>query len=191
VLGLQAPQPDDLLRSLEPGLGAFGEGEEVLRVPAADIVLVATGGQPLQRKLADRLQHGVARRRPVLGAPHQALVDQHGQSVQDVAVAVDHGLGGVQRPAAGEHPEPPEERLLCLAEEVVAPGDRIAQRPLAGGQVARAAGQRQPPIAQPGQQRRRREDPALGGGQLDRQRQPVQPPADVDHHPGVLGGQDE
>ena len=59
------------------------------------------------------------------------------------------------------------------------------------GQVAPAAGQQRQPVLQPGQQRRRREDLDPGRGQLDGQRQPVQPAADVGDGCGVLVGQRE
>ena len=52
--------------------------------------------------------------------------------------------------------------------------------------VARTAGQERQPFLEPRQQRRRREDPYPCRRQLDRQRQPVQPPADLRHRRGVL-----
>ena len=62
----------------------------------------------------------------------------------------------------------------------------LAQRLLPRRSVARTAGQERQPFLEPRQQRRRREDPYPCRRQLDRQRQPVQPPADLRHRRGVL-----
>ena len=65
------------------------------------------------------------------------------------------GLLDVGQPRVGEHREQPEPIALVRAEEVVAPGDRVAERLLALRQVARAAaedverGPRGAPAARP------------------------------------------
>ena len=64
-------------------------------------------------------------------------------------------------------------------EQVVAPLDRRAQRPLALGQVARAAGEERERRVEPLQQRRRGEQPHPRGGELDRERQVVEATADL------------
>ena len=51
------------------------------------------------------------------------------------------GFRRLQREAAGEDGEAAEEGLLLRGEEVVAPGDGVAHRLVAGGLVARAAGE--------------------------------------------------
>jgi hypothetical protein len=94
-------------------------------------------------------------------------------------------LGGVQCPAAAEDGQLAEQGLLGAAEEIVAPGDRVAQRPLAGRQVAPAADQQRQPPLQAGQHRLGRQQPDAGGGKLNRQRQPIQPERLSD------GGRDE
>ena len=55
------------------------------------------------------------------------------------------------------------------------------QRLVPGRLVAGAAGEQRQAALQAGQERRRRQEPAPGGGQLDRQRQAVEPPADRFH----------
>ena len=60
-----------------------------------------------------------------------------------------------------------------------------AQRLLPFRQVARPAGQQLEPSFEPGTQLRRRQDLHARGGQLDRQRQAVQPAADVGDGVGV------
>ncbi len=164
------------------------------RMPTMDRASLAALLQPLQRELADRLQHpvpGLAVERLLL--PQQALLDQRLDAVQDHQVerrqrdrrgararriAGTDRLGGLQG-AAPEDGQPPEQRLLVRRQQVVAPGDGVAQGPLAGRQVARAAGQQRQPALHPLEHRPRRQRPDAGGGQLDRQRQPVQPLADL------------
>ena len=69
-----------------------------------------------------------------------------------VCVAGD-SRGRLQREAADKDGQPAEEDLLLRGEQVVAPGDGVAHRLLAGRQVAPAAGQQRQPLLQPGQQR--------------------------------------
>ena len=113
--------------------------------------------QPLQRVLADRLQHAEARR----AGRARRLPQQAAGSARDAAAPSSRRPGrqplavrrAGRRPrrlpsaAAGEDGQPPEERLLRSVEQVVAPGDGVAQRLLAGRQVARAAGQQRQPRA--------------------------------------------
>ena len=140
--------------------------------------LLAAGHQPLPRELTHRLEHQVARLIPAVRQQvDQALVDERRHAIQHiertVAARVADLPRGVEREAAGEDGEAPEERLLVRGEQVVAPGDRVAHRLLPGRQVAVAARQERQAPLQPGQQCRRREDLDAGGGQLDRQRQAV------------------
>ena len=70
----------------------------------------------------------------VVGVDHR-LVDERDEQVEhvdglDVASGAD-ALGRVEREAAGEHREPPEQRPLALGQQVVAPVDRRLQRLLA------------------------------------------------------------
>ena len=62
-------------------------------------------------------------------------------------------LNRVQRASSDENAEEPEDAALVLVEQPVAPADRVAQRPLPRGHVARAIGEdREAPI-QAGQER--------------------------------------
>ena len=97
-----------------------------------------------------------ARRPSQLFGANEALVHQRrharprhvlGPSAPAQSVAVADGLGSLEREAAHEHAEPPKQPLLGLLQQVVAPGDRAAQRLLARGQVARAAGQQRQAVA--------------------------------------------
>ena len=99
------------------------------------------------------------------------------------------GCGGVE--AGGEDAQAVEDAALGLAEQRVGPLDRGLQRLLAAGGVGPAAGQQpEPLIEQPGDLgRAQRRHP--GGGKLDRQRDPVQAPADLAHGGHVSRAQGE
>ena len=96
-------------------------------------------------------------------------------------IATAHAVGGGERPAAGEDREPREQALLHRRKQVVAPQQRVAQRALAGGYVARTAGQQLQPALQASEDLRGRERPDPRRGELDRERQPIEPRADLRH----------
>jgi hypothetical protein len=99
--------------------------------------------------------------------------------------------GETQGEAADEDREAAEERPLLGCQEVVAPSDGVAHRLETGGQVARAAGQEREATLQPRDERCRREDARPRRRQLDRQRQPVEAPAEGGDGGGVGIGQRE
>ena len=148
-------------------------------MPAPDLVGFAARLEAFERVGADRLEHREARLAVglFLLAEHVA-VDQRREARQEVVAAAD-GLGGVERAAAVEDGEAREERLLVGAEQVVAPVDRRAERLLARGQVAWAAGEEVEALLEPGEQRLRREQLRAGGGELDREREAVEADADL------------
>ena len=198
-----------------PPVGRLRPGrqrQEVLGMPPPRRI-VAAGGQLLGRELAHRLQHREARRGVGIER-QQARRDSRLWAVSDSMTtttsgrrrAVDAGarsaarpclrhpadrLRGLQGAAADEGPEAPEDRLLRGAEQVVAPGDRVAHRPVARRRVALPAGELGQPLVQPGQQRGGGEERAARRRQLDRQGQPVQPPADLGDGRRVVGCQRE
>ena len=155
VVGLQPIEPHRLLRAVDLRACFLRQAQEEGRVPSLQGDRLPARGQPLERILSNRLQHhepGFAAGRLLL--PQQALVQQRPQAVQDLGPA--HRFGRFEGAAADEDGEPPEELLLAPAEQVVAPGDRIAERLLARGQVRGPARQQREPTLQPGQQRRGR-----------------------------------
>ena len=96
-----------------------------------------------------------------------------------VEVGVADGLRRLEREASPEHRELPEELLLVRLEQLVAPLDRRAQRSLPRRSVARARReQRQPPV-EPREQLVRIEQRDACRRELDRERKPVEPPADL------------
>ena len=97
------------------------------------------------------------------------------------------GRGDVE--VSGEDAQAIEDVALGLAEQRVRPLDGSLQRLVAARGVGPAAGQQpEPLIQQPGDRgRAQRRHPR--GGQLDRQRDPVQAPADLADRRGVSRGQ--
>ncbi len=102
--------------------------------------------------------------------------------------------GGLPTAWAASRVKPPaktaqaaKEQLLLGLQQIVAPGDLVAQRALAGRQVLGAVGEQGQPFLQPRGQGSRPKELEAGGGQLDRQRQPVQADADLGHGHGVGG----
>ena len=94
----------------------------------------------------DLLDRAAVRAVRAVGAdldPDEALVGERleaGQHVDaEIAVGIRDGPGGVGGPAAGEDGQPGEQPAFLRGEQVVAPRDRAAQRPLPLGQVARPA----------------------------------------------------
>ena len=117
------------------------------------------------------------------------LSSSAGEPHVDLAVAVaPDGRDGVERRAALEHRQQAHQPPLGLVEHLPRPLERRAQRALARRPVARALRQHLEAALEPRQQRREREQADTVGGQLDRQRQAVEPCADRVHHLGVAVG---
>ncbi len=144
---------------------------------------LAAGGQPL----TSVQRQGLEQREPDLPegrvGDDERLVDEAGQHVGDVrrldvAPGADR-LGRVERAAAGEHGQTIEHALLVLEEQVVAPLDHGAERLLARQRGADAAGQQPEPVVEPRGELSDGDGPGAGGGQLDREREAVEPGADL------------
>jgi hypothetical protein len=151
--------------------------------------LLTALGQPLQPVLPDRLQHAEPRLAlAIAGRLDQAVLHQPFQTIQriDRALGPPHVCDSVEGHAPGEDGQPPEKRLLARGEQVVAPGDRCAQRPLPLRQVAGAAGQQRQPRLQPLQHRLGGEEADARGGQLDGQGEPIHAAHDLRDRAGVL-----
>jgi hypothetical protein len=78
--------------------------------------------ESIERVLANRLQQPVAHARAVLLDDDERLVDQRSEQVEDrqavEPVAAADFLHGVERPAAGEYRQAPEQHPLLLAQQV-------------------------------------------------------------------------
>jgi hypothetical protein len=113
-ISFQSIQPHLLICSHEVRLGLLRQRSEVVGVRAPDLLRLFRLLELLERELPDRLQHG----EPGFIAfdnPHQALIHQRRDSIQDIEsaiVAVTHRFGSLQAPPSGEHPEAREDPLI-------------------------------------------------------------------------------
>ena len=133
---------------------------------------LSTGGATqLGSELSDRLEHP----EPLAGVPDEALVDER---LENVEVGGAHLLGCLECAATLEDRQTSEQLLFLLAEQVVRPLDRCAQRLLPRVLVA-AALQQVEAVRQPFEDLRGREHARPGGRQLDGQRHVVEPAAEL------------
>ena len=88
-------------------------------------------------------------------------------------------VGAGQREAVVEDREPAQRLALGLGEQVPRPVDDRDQRLVPVGRAAVAAAQQREPVVEPAVDVLDRHHPHLGRGQLDRQRQPVEPAHDA------------
>jgi hypothetical protein len=172
VLLRELLEPLRLLAAGQPCFEPLDEANVVLRVPALELHRLAGVCQLRRGELADRLEQAETS----LGLAHEVLVDERSENVE---LRVADGLGRVQREPAGEEGEPCEELPLRVVEQVVAPLDRGLERPLALRRVARAGGQERKSAVEAGKQRGRAEELRARGRELDRERQAVEPSADL------------
>ena len=105
-------------------------------------------------------------------AAQQALVEQR---LQHVGVRAGDLLRGLEAAGSlGEHAQPPKQRLLVAVKEVVAPGDRRAQRLLPRIHPTSCLEQVEA-LGEPVEELRRAEYDRARRRKLERQRQVVQP----------------
>jgi hypothetical protein len=152
-------------------------------------------GQALQRVLADGVEQVVPCVAGIVIHAQQRLVGEPGQQLEhalwaDAAPGSDL-LGRGQREAAREHCQPAEGHAFVLVQQVVAPVEGRPQRLVAARGRARATGQHGEKVAQVPGQLTDGQHPHLGRGQLDRQRQAVEPPAYLRDGPGIVVGKPE
>src|SRR5512142_2859889 len=109
-------------------------------------------------------------------------------------LAAGDRLGGFHEEAAREDADALEDELFLPGEEVVAPVDRGAERLLPYDVLLAVAGQQAEAVLEPVEDLPGREGAAAGRGELDRERDAVEPPADLadngrvgpsDHERGV------
>ena len=183
VLGVDRRQPRPLGVTGERGCALRARDGVVPGHRVPDAHRVTPFGEPLPAVLGERLQQGEAHAAGHRDGDHQRLVDQRPKMVGDVGggdlVVGAHHFGRRQVAAAGEHREPFEDALLVVEQELVAPIDDGTQRLLSGQGRARPARQQAEPIVEPRGDLGERERPGTGRRQLDRQRQPVEPSADL------------
>src|SRR6266545_6738551 len=135
VLAFQTIQPRYLVR-----FPFLSQPEKESKMPIADCRFFLPL-QLLQGIFAHCLQHCEARLAMQVVLLEQTLVNQRLDGAKHIrdAVWVANRSDRFERRAAHEYREPPEQRLLVSAEQVVAPADRGAQRLVPRRQVTRRA----------------------------------------------------
>ena len=192
MLAAQLPVPRQLVVAEQVLVEVAGHGQVPGDQPAAARRLLAGSGELGGAEVAQRAQQPVPRSVGVV-AQHYRLVDQADERLdhrvaRQVRVRA-HLLGRrhVERP--GEHRKPGPQRLLGGGAQAVAPLDGGAQGLMPGRRAVPVAGQQPEPGLEPVGQVGQRQRPQPDGGQFDRERDPVQPPAQADHVRPV-GGRD-
>ena len=148
-------------------------------------LVVAGVGEPFGGELADGLQQPVAQGRPGWLGHDQALVHQRTEQVGDVeqldvTEAADR-FGGVQIEGLGEHRQAPQQQLLGAVEQRIGPVDGRLQGLLPRQRGAASPGEQTETLVEAVGEAGERQRAQPGGGELDGQRQPVQPLADRHH----------
>ena len=171
-------------RRNEASFGVECDYEVVLGVASSDDVTDAGVVEPFERVLPDRLEEAVAALVTALLGDNERLVNQltHKSSTSTPdAIASHDGFGGVEGEAAREHAEAVEDTPLQRCQEVVRPVDRLSQRLMALDRGAAPAREQAKPFVEPRRNLSRRHHPRPGSRQLERQRDPVEPCADLRH----------
>ena len=158
---------------------AFRKRQVVLGVAAADGIRLTRLRQRGGGELAQDLELGHA----LMANPHQALRDQRVERRQRRA---RHRLRGLELGAADEDGERAERLSLAGLQQREAPFQRRADRLLARGCVARAAFEQRQRVGEPLHELAGVEQPDPPGGELDRERQAVEPAAQLGHRLRVL-----
>src|SRR3954447_4110202 len=183
VFTLRQRQAHVRLHVVRSEMGVAGNLEHSLGVTPAQVVLASRLAEPLVRELADGLEHPVALlTESSRAAAEEALVEERGERVE---VGVTDQLRRLERAAAAEHAEAREEHLLVLVEQVVRPDDGRPQRRVALFGIAGPL-ECVEPVGEALEERLRGEQLGARGGELERERQAVEPLAEL--HDGVRGG---
>ena len=146
----------------------------------------------LGRIRADRLQHRQARMSLLVGdVADEAVVHERADALEHVDVVRESPRGAldVGQSRADEHREHLKHPTLGLGEELGAPLESASQRALPLREVAPPALQHVEPFLEPPPQLVDREQRDARGGELDRERQPVEPAADGGDVGSVLVGE--
>ena len=148
-----------------------------------------------QGVLAHRLQQPVAGSAPAVVGDHQRLVHQQRELIEHLVAlhvtAAGDRLGGVEVESAQKHRQPAKQDPLGFGQQRVRPVHRGAQGLLAAYRGARTAGQQPEPVMQAVEDFGQRQRAHPCGGELDRQRQPIEARADFGHDCGVVVGDGE
>ena len=163
---------------------------------AAAVLGCGLGGREVRlTELAHGLQQAVARAAGGLVGDDERLVDEREDPVEHLplldTVARDDGFGRLDRERPREDRAAVEDPPLRLVEQLVRPAHRGVERAVPAGREPVARRQQPQPLVESAGDVGRRHAPHPRGGQLDRERHVVEPLADLDDRPFVLGGERE
>ncbi len=188
-LRVQPGQPGPLSGAAQPRLGFFRQ------LPVVHEMAVAYGGealrlvQPLGRVRGDGLQEPVARAGRSVRHDHQGAVDQPRDQVQHLvpgnAVPGADRFGSRQVAAVAVGGEAAQDDAFGRAEQLPAPVDHRSKRLLAGRCAALPEGQDPEAVVEPRGQLPYSKGSYPGGGELQRERDAVQTPADLGYGPAL------
>ncbi len=162
---------------------ALGELERPGRMPACQGGGLAGVAEPLARVQPHRLEQPVAPLASALVSGDERLLDEtreHVGAPRDVETGAGaDGLDRAQLEAAGEDAEPAQEHPLVRLEQVVAPLEGRLERLLPRRRRAAAGAEEPETVVEPLGHRSGAERAEPPGGELDRERQTVEPEADA------------
>ncbi len=162
---------------------SLGQGKRPLRVPAGQCVLLTGLDEGFTRVHAHRLQEAVAPSPVTVLDRDERLLGEARETVGDLggveAVLGADVLGCLELEASREDRKPAEEDLLVRLEQLVAPLERRSQRLLSSRRPMAAASEQAETVVEPLRDRRRAERSDAPCGQLERERQPIEPKADA------------
>jgi hypothetical protein len=140
----------------------------------AGSLCLSEGLECFPAELTNRLQHHETRLlRLWLALPQQTLINEGGDAIQNrlrlVAQGSGDGFDCRKRHPPDKDAQPPEEASLSGFQEVIAPGNGVAQRPVPLEGILCSTRQEREALTQPGEQGLRWKQRDTGGGQLDGQ----------------------
>ena len=194
LLEFETREPGPLFATANVRLRLFREAQEVIEMALAKGGDFAGFDELFVAVVPDGLEDEITRaglRRLLDG--DERFIHKLGEQIHDrVGIDVASGadrLDGLERAPAGEDGEAAEERALGLGEEIEAPVDERAEGLLAWDGGAAAGGEKVKAVVEPLDDLLEGEDADAGGGELDGERDAVEPPADLRDEVDVVVGE--
>ena len=164
-------------------------------MPARESAALAAFVELFDREGAGRFEQPETRFGATDIRDDQRFRHQIGQAVDRLAACrcrvYHHRCGRLDRKAARKYTESPEEKLLILAQQAVAPIDDGPHRSVPLDPPATARTQERQAVLQAGDKALKSKHLDARCGELDRQRQAIEPTAKFEHQLSILVGQRE